>query len=251
MKLFEYSVYKLEKLRLLSKPHISICTSGSDFDSIYLIKSILKICPGSKYFEEHIVDILFSFVLSLIIGLLSSVVMSVLNDARIKARDTQRVFQIKELQKAIEVYVSDYGKPPVCSISKINSNEWCGNCTGTDTTKFDTALKPLVDGKYISKIPSDPRITGGSTNCMAYEYYTLPDLSTSDDPSTSDPLDKWRCGSNYGQTIADGAVNVTDYSYAIRFSTEKNIFGGFLKFVWNRTPDSKGQEYCVLGQKIR
>jgi prepilin-type N-terminal cleavage/methylation domain-containing protein len=178
-----------------------------------------------------------------IISLLSTVVMSALNDSRIKARDTQRVSQIRELQKAIEAYTSDHGYPPTCTISKGNWDAWCGNCTGPDTTKFDTALKPLVDEKYISKIPSDPYITGTTANCMAYEYYTLPD--------TSNNPDKWTCGSSYNQSTTTGAVNIANYSYAIRFSTEKNSFGGFLKFVWNRTPGGKGQEYCVLGHKVR
>lgn len=104
-----------------------------------------------------------------------------------------------------------------------------------------------MDEKYISKIPIDPKITGKTdkpyTSCMAYEYYTLPD--------TNNNPDKWTCGSSYSQSTTTGAVNIANYSYAIRFSTEQNSFPGFLKFVWNRTPGGKGQEYCVLGHKVR
>jgi len=172
-----------------------------------------------------------------IISLLSTIVMSALNNSRIKARDTQRVAQIKELQKAIEAYTSVHGYPPVCTLSKSNNQTWCGSCTATDAVvRFNTALQPLVDEKYISKIPSDPNITG---DCMAYEYYTLPDTG-------------YVSGNNwYCKDSTNNYQYLMDYSYAIRFSTEKSKFGGFLNFMWNRTPGVKGQEYCVLGQKIR
>lgn len=167
-----------------------------------------------------------------IISLLSTITISALNNSRIKARDTQRVAQIKELQKAIEAYVSDHGHPPVCTLSKNDNRVWCGDCDATNAIiKFNAALQPLVDEKYIGKIPSDPKITG---SCMAYEYYTLPDYGV--------PLgNNWNCN----------GISILDYSYTIRFSTEKNRFSGFPNFMWNRTPGGKGQEYCVLGQKMR
>lgn len=164
-----------------------------------------------------------------VISLLSSIVMSALNNSRIKSRDTQRVAQIRELQKAIEAYTADHGYPPVCTLSKDDNRYWCGACdTAQSITLFTQALQPLVDGGYISRIPIDPK--GG--NCMNYEYYTLPDNGT--------PLgNAWACS----------GLSILDYSYAIRFSTERNQFQGFYTFMWNRT--NGGQEYCVLGQKIR
>jgi prepilin-type N-terminal cleavage/methylation domain-containing protein len=178
-----------------------------------------------------------------IIALLSSVIFSSINNARIKSRDTQRVAQIRELQKAIEHYVSVYGEPPVCDLSKNNSGYWCGSCDKQDSiTKFKNALQPLVSLGYISEIPIDPIGAVGS-NCMNYEYYTMPDS-----PSSSD-RNKWTCGTSYNQTIGNGAVSIVDHNYAIRFSTERTKFSGFLNFVWNRS--GGGQEYCVLGQKKR
>jgi len=172
-----------------------------------------------------------------IISLLSTIVMAALNNSRIKARDTQRVAQIKELQKAIEAYTSDHGYPPICTLSKNNNQTWCGSCDASEAIiNFNAALQPLVNEKYISKIPLDPNITG---NCMAYEYYTLPNTG-------------YVSGNNwYCKDSTNNYQYLMDYSYAIRFSTEKNKFSGFLTFMWNRTPGSNGQEYCVLGQKIR
>lgn len=164
-----------------------------------------------------------------IVSLLSSVVMSAVNTSRAKSRDAQRVSQIREIQKAIEAYTADHGQPPTCTLSKNDNRYWCGSCDTTQSiTLFNQALQPLVDGGYLKKIPSDPK--GG--NCMNYEYYTLPDNPT--------PLgNAWACS---GQSILN-------YSYTIRFSTERNQYSGFYNFMWNRT--NGGQEYCVLGQKIR
>ena len=44
-----------------------------------------------------------------IIGLLSSVVLSALNSARSKGRDTQRIQNIEEVKKAIALYYSNNG----------------------------------------------------------------------------------------------------------------------------------------------
>ena len=47
-----------------------------------------------------------------IIGTMSSVVLSALNDTRAKARDSQRVQILKEIQKALTLYYNDNGRYP-------------------------------------------------------------------------------------------------------------------------------------------
>ena len=75
-----------------------------------------------------------------IIGILSSVVLASLNTARTKARDARRISDIKSLQLALELSAS------------------------SDNGNYPLALSSLVDGGYISVIPTDP-----STN-DAYMY---------------------------------------------------------------------------------
>jgi len=67
-----------------------------------------------------------------IIGILSSVVVASLNTAREKARDTNRITDIKQLQLALELYYDSSG------------------------SKYPTALSALVP-TYIQTMPTDPR----------------------------------------------------------------------------------------------
>lgn len=48
-----------------------------------------------------------------IIGVLSSIVMSSLNNARTKARDIKRISEIKQIQTALELFYGQYGQYPV------------------------------------------------------------------------------------------------------------------------------------------
>ena len=77
-----------------------------------------------------------------IIGILSAVVMSSLNSARIKARDTRRLSDINLIKLAVELYRDAYNQYPV--------------------TLSDTNLNA-----YLSSVPTDPG-TGA-----AYRYAAL------------------------------------------------------------------------------
>lgn len=85
-----------------------------------------------------------------IIGLLSSVVLSSLNSARLKARDAQRKSQTVEFKKALELYFSTNGRYP------------CGSSTCTIAVvpiTGDAASFPgvaLVSGGFMPSIPKDP-----------------------------------------------------------------------------------------------
>lgn len=93
-----------------------------------------------------------------IIGLLSSVVLSSLNSARAKARDAQRLSDIRQIQTALELYYNDNGKYPF-------------NAGGGSLS----ALNVLVP-KYIAKISNDPLNTGTTptwawSNQKTYYYW--------------------------------------------------------------------------------
>lgn len=91
-----------------------------------------------------------------IIGILASVVLASLNTARAKGRDAMRISQLKEMQKALEMYYLDSGTYPS------SGGAWHGTSAGCYGGNGQTTLNPLVTSGYISRIPEDPQpITGG------------------------------------------------------------------------------------------
>ena len=105
-----------------------------------------------------------------IIGLLSSVVLVSLNTARAKARDSQRIQNLKQLQLALELYKSNNnGKYPIVTGQ---SGNWVGNsadCSWTGTYSWYTNTADWIPGlspTYIAKLPIDPKHNG----CFMYLY---------------------------------------------------------------------------------
>ncbi len=111
-----------------------------------------------------------------IIGLLSSVVLTSLNEARAKARDSYRVQSLKEVQKALMLYYADYGRYP---------DDITGNSYGTDCweceTNADVAYdinKQIALQPYLNPRPSDPNVPidgyfpVDTTNATGYYYKT-------------------------------------------------------------------------------
>lgn len=97
-----------------------------------------------------------------IIGILSSVVLASLNTARAKSRDAMRISQLKEMQKALEMYALDNnGSYPI-------SSGWQGTTAGCFGGGAQTTLNPLVTGGYISRIPEDPQAVPSSGLCYLY-----------------------------------------------------------------------------------
>lgn len=93
-----------------------------------------------------------------IIGVLASVVLASLNSARAKARDANRASQIREIQKALELYYADNGAyPPYGSSSQLS--------------EIESSIVP----QYIGAMPYDP--TYGDTS-NGYRYVRLPDASS-------------------------------------------------------------------------
>lgn len=96
-----------------------------------------------------------------IIGVLSSTVLVALNDTRAKANNARRMADLKELQKALELYYSDHGSYPV-------QTGWRGTTPGCYGTGADpsTAIPGLVP-TYISVLPQDPQ-PKLSSRCYLY-----------------------------------------------------------------------------------
>jgi prepilin-type N-terminal cleavage/methylation domain-containing protein len=96
-----------------------------------------------------------------IIGLLSSVVLGSLNTARAKARDAQRVGDLRAVVTALEYYRSTHGRYPPQTGNVAEAA--CGGGTWCLASVVQNYLVP----RYISVVPGDPVYTNTTSN---YRY---------------------------------------------------------------------------------
>ena len=90
-----------------------------------------------------------------IIGMMASVVLASLADSQRRARDTRRIDDLRQIQKALELYVTDHYTYPK---EGANMN---GNISTNAT--FKNAIAP-----YLKGVPVDP---AGINNATFYYYY--------------------------------------------------------------------------------
>ncbi len=106
-----------------------------------------------------------------IISLLSSVVLSSLNSARMKARDAKRLSDLHQMRIALNLYYNANGFYPDCPVSK-GSWESSTSATWNTTDCLVTALRPT----YMSQLPIDPKNNATSpwnTGNYSYAYRAL------------------------------------------------------------------------------
>lgn len=100
-----------------------------------------------------------------VIGVLATVVLVSLNNARKKARDVRRLEDTKQIVTALYMYYDTYGYFP------INSDN---DCSGWDTgynggpASGDPFISPLQTAGLFARTPGDTVTTG---NCQGYRYY--------------------------------------------------------------------------------
>jgi prepilin-type N-terminal cleavage/methylation domain-containing protein len=103
-----------------------------------------------------------------VIGLLSTLAVVALNDARAKSRDTRRKADLKQIQTALNLYYDTYGNyietGSGCG-SGGNGNGWF-NYVGGAYTK--STVQCLVDAGFLSKEIIDP--TGGRSSSPTNGY---------------------------------------------------------------------------------
>ena len=109
-----------------------------------------------------------------IIGILATVVIISLSGAQAKARDSQRVSDIKQIQSAVEMYHEVNNKYPGKKDVPYQSNDVYNNVWWngpSSSTTYDGQF--LTDiSNYINPLPQDPRCGNGkcSINELAYRY---------------------------------------------------------------------------------
>jgi prepilin-type N-terminal cleavage/methylation domain-containing protein len=138
-----------------------------------------------------------------IIGLLSSVVLASLNSARAKARDAQRLTDMRQIQAALELYANDHN-----SSYPSTGAAWKGYCPGYGATK---SYIPGLAPTYIPALPLDPA-GSVSANACCYMYnssgdgYKLIDHECTDADYQSRPslLDPSRDGGTNASLVEPG-----------------------------------------------
>ena len=96
-----------------------------------------------------------------IIGLLATLSIVALNNARARARDARRVADVKQIQTALELYYNDYGIYPA---------------TGDVDPGGSIASGSTV---YMSQIPTPPQPADGDCDAATAYTYTQQDESRS------------------------------------------------------------------------
>lgn len=114
-----------------------------------------------------------------IIGMLSSVVLSSVNRARISAQDTRRKSDLRQINIAINLFYNEYGRMPKnynCDVSYCpgGNGNW-GACdgpvpdvAGTDSTNlvpaaYNASMQELVTAGFLPSVPNSP--SGGPGYC--------------------------------------------------------------------------------------
>jgi len=104
-----------------------------------------------------------------IIGLLSTLAVVALNNARLKARDAKRIADIKQIQTALELYYTEISSYPIGTTLRLGTGieADCGNAT-CDTISSANGIKDVVAGTtYMGLVPKDPSTDATSAKCAA------------------------------------------------------------------------------------
>lgn len=125
---------------------------------------------ASKQKGFTIVELLIVIV---VIAILAAITIVAYNGIQGRARDSQRVSDLKTIVKALEIYKANNGSYPN-PVQTTNASGWEVSTTGTAATNF---LSALVSTNGVSKIPIDPVNTGDpaslnpSRGANEYEYF--------------------------------------------------------------------------------
>ncbi len=101
-----------------------------------------------------------------IIGLLSTLAVVSLGSARVKARDSKRLADLKQLQTALELYYTDQNAyPPAPAVALGTGAASCLNATGFGNTGCSSP--------YMGAVPADPKSPAVYTYTAASSSYSI------------------------------------------------------------------------------
>lgn len=105
-----------------------------------------------------------------IIGLLSTLAVVALGSARLKARDSKRLADLKQIQTSLELYYTDKNAYPIVAASTTLGTYTGSTASCLDGTGFHAA--GACTNPYMGQVPSDPTGTAdaGGTGTNIYTY---------------------------------------------------------------------------------
>lgn len=124
-----------------------------------------------------------------IIGLLSTMTVYAINVARMKARDARRLADIKQIQKALELYYDENNEYPRLNVA-YTTTSFCGN--GSRWCALETAL-----ASFLKDLPRDPL---GLQNTYRYYY----DSDSGDNYQTYGLMIRFESEGNFHLVDSDG-----------------------------------------------
>lgn len=103
-----------------------------------------------------------------IIGLLASIIIVSVNEARKKARDSRRVADLFEVRNAVEMYFNANSHYPITGVN-LSGRIWRNSVL--NSTNWTPSVSPADGGNSITSLPVDPiNIFNPPTMCYTYEY---------------------------------------------------------------------------------
>lgn len=147
-----------------------------------------------------------------VIGILAAITVVAYNGIQQRAQDSRRLSDLKNIEKALELYQVDNGKYPLATGS-VGGTTQCISSPGWNCWAGGSDTNSLLPAKYMANIPIDPANkdvnacagpTGNTTRL--YGYRVKPDGSgymlgtLLEKPNTSDP--RYLSGAiNYGDCV--------------------------------------------------
>jgi len=159
------------------------------------------------YYKNNGFTLIELLVVIAIISLLSSVVLASLNSVRASSRDSKRISDLREMEKAVELYLSENGQYPDTSGNWHGGASGCYGGHGYDSNGFIPGIVP----DYMSKLPADPKPNSG--NCYLYksdgkDYMILVHRTIETfDPDNGHPLDRPAANQQSIAVYSSGAKN--------------------------------------------
>ncbi len=103
-----------------------------------------------------------------IIGLLASIIIVSVNEARKKARDSRRVADLFEVRNAVEMYFNANSHYPITGVTG-GGRIWRNSVD--NSSNWTPSISPVDGGNLITRIPVDPiNIHQPPTKCISYQY---------------------------------------------------------------------------------
>ena len=180
---------------------------------------IKKLCLKVKYKKITGFTLIELLVVISIIGFLASMAVYALNVARVKARDAKRMADIRQLQKAVELYYDKYGSYPS------TGGSWWGEgnpCYGNHDYSGSNGWIPNLAPEFVGRLPGDPKSNLGAGRCYLYRsdgknymiitHLTMEticggDPSAACNPSHVQQMDRRCCAQPTIAVYSSGAIN--------------------------------------------